>query len=191
MSGCARSSVVTVGEAPATAPPTSHPPTSAGHVRDDRCRRCHAGTRRLAAGAGDAPAASGAGGRCRPVERATRRDRHPGHRSRVDPRRPPSASRRGTIAAPVDYARRLVRRRRASRRPGIRAIIAGHVDSQKRGGEVFYRLDELQPDDPSSWKRSDGTAVTYRATKRRAVPRRTTSRWHSCTARRQALRCGW
>jgi hypothetical protein len=70
----------------------------------------------------------------------------------------------GTIAAPVDYAK--AGWFADGVRPGETgpAIIAGHVDSQKRGGEVFYRLHELQPDDLVVVNRADGTSVTFRVT---------------------------
>jgi hypothetical protein len=164
MSGCARSSVVTVGEAPATAPSTSHPPTSAAvtpatTVADDATPGPGAllpvpampRPRPVGVGAADPSSAP-------PVEIdipaigvvSTLEDLH------LLPD--------GTIAAPVDYARAgWFADGVLPGAPGP-AIIAGHVDSQKRGGEVFYRLDELQPDDLVVVKRSDGTAVTYRVT---------------------------
>jgi hypothetical protein len=70
----------------------------------------------------------------------------------------------GTIAAPVDYAKAGWFADGVLPGETGPAIIAGHVDSQKRGGEVFYRLHELQPDDLIAVNRADGTSVTFRVT---------------------------
>lgn len=70
----------------------------------------------------------------------------------------------GTIAAPVDYGKAgWFADGVVPGAPGP-AIIAGHLDSQKRGAEVFYRLRELRPDDLVIVKRADGTSVTFRVT---------------------------
>jgi sortase (surface protein transpeptidase) len=77
----------------------------------------------------------------------------------------------GTIAAPVDYGTAgWFADGVPPGAPGP-AIIAGHVDSKKRGAEVFYRLHELQPDDTVVVKRSDGTAVTFRVTNVEQYPK--------------------
>jgi sortase (surface protein transpeptidase) len=77
----------------------------------------------------------------------------------------------GTIAAPVDYGRAGWFADGVL--PGATgpAIIAGHVDSNKRGPEVFYRLHELRADDSIVVKRSDGTEVTFRVTNVEQYPK--------------------
>jgi hypothetical protein len=77
----------------------------------------------------------------------------------------------GTIAAPADYGKAGWFADGVAPGAAGPAIIAGHVDSKKRGAEVFYRLRELQPDDTVVVKRSDGTAVTFRVTNVEQYPK--------------------
>jgi hypothetical protein len=77
----------------------------------------------------------------------------------------------GSIAPPVDYAK--AGWFADGVRPGAPgpAIIAGHIDSKKRGAEVFYRLHELQPDDLVVVHQADGAAVTFRVTNVEQYPK--------------------
>jgi hypothetical protein len=51
------------------------------------------------------------------------------------------------------------------------AVILGHVDDDRTGPAVFYRLAELAPGDPIHITRSDGSTVTFAVDEVREVPK--------------------